>query len=315
MKESLRQRFGKTLQELGRSNSDIYVLTADLGGSTCASYFGGEFPERYFNVGIAEQNMMSMAAGMASCGKYPYVHTFGVFAIQRAFDQICSSVAYGNLPVRIVCTHTGLSTGLDGATHQSISDIAAMRAVPNMTIISPADALEAELALRALEKHPGPVYFRMTREVRERVLADDYRFELGKAAQLVDGDDAAILTTGTMVPRALHASQILRKQGVEARVVSFSSLKPFDADMVVKAAKETELILTAEDHSIYGGLGAAVSEVIAENGLGTPVERFGVPDVFGESATGDELLDKYGLGVNDLVKGVLGRLKTASKGC
>ncbi|NLY30990.1 MAG: transketolase family protein [Firmicutes bacterium] len=308
MKESLRQRFGKALRDLGRKNQDIYVLTADLSGSTCASFFGDEFPERFLNVGIAEQNMVGIAAGMASCGKYPYVHTFGVFAIQRAFDQICSSVAYSNLPVRIVCTHTGLSTGLDGATHQSISDIAAMRAVPNMTIISPADALEAELALKALERHPGPVYFRLTREERERILPEDYSFELGRAVQLADGDDAAVLATGIMVPRALAASRLLKEHGFNVRVINFSSLKPFDTDMVLQAARETKLLVTAEDHSIYGGLGAAVAETVTEAGLATPIVRLGVPDVFGESATGDELLDKYGLGVEDLVQSVLRKI-------
>jgi transketolase len=309
MKESLRKRFGETLRDIGETHPQVYVLTADLAKATCANLFGEKFPERYFNVGIAEQNMVGIAAGMATCGKYPYIHTFGVFAVQRALDQIYASVAYSNLPVRIVCSHTGISTGFDGATHQCILDIAAMRAIPHMSIISPADALEAELALRATVEHPGPIYFRLTREERERILPENYLFRFGKATELKPGNDAAILATGLMVPRALQASRILEERGILTRVINFSTLKPFDAAMVVKAATETKALITVEDHNICGGFGSMVGEVLAEKSIQTAFTRLAVPDVFGESANGDQLLDKYGLGVNDLVRAVVEKLK------
>lgn len=303
-----RDAYGKTLVELGRINEDVVVLDADLSSSTRTGLFAKEFPERFFNFGIAEANMVSVAAGLASCGKIVFASTFAVFATGRAYNQFRNSVAYPRLNVKIVATHGGISVGEDGVSHQCVEDIALMRALPHTTVIVPADAIETEAAVRALVEHHGPVYMRLGRPKVPLVYERGYKyegislkFEIGDGVTLKEGEDVTIIATGLMVSEALSAANELAGEGIDARVIDIHTIKPIDETLIVKAAKETGAVVTAEEHNILGGLGGAVAEVLVEN---APVSmmRVGIKDAFGESGPAKELLARYGLTASDIVK-------------
>ncbi|MGI6574677.1 MAG: transketolase family protein [bacterium] len=299
-KIATRDAYGQTLAELGKTNLDLVVLDADLSGSTRTAEFAKVFPERFFNMGIAEANMIATAAGLAAAGKLPFASTFAVFATGRAFDQVRNSVCIAQLNVKIAASHAGLTVGEDGASHQSVEDISLMRSLPGMTVIVPADAVETRLAVKAAAAHKGPVYLRLGRPKVPVILSRDYQFSIGKAALLRDGNDVTVVACGYMVGVALEAAQLLEQEGIEARVLNMSTIKPIDRYALVTAAQETGAIVTAEEHSIIGGLGSAVAEVIAEE-YPVPVHRVGIKDTFGESGAPGELLQKYGLTVEEIV--------------
>jgi len=296
-----RDAYGSALMDLGHENKDIVVLDADLSGSTKTGIFAKEFPDRFFNVGIAEQNLMGTAAGLAAVGKIPFTSTFAVFATGRAYEIIRNSICYPNLNVKIAATHAGLTVGEDGATHQALEDLSLMRSLPNMTVLNPADAEETKQAIKASAEHIGPVYIRLGRSGVPTLFDEDYKFEIGKGVELVDGTDITIIATGIMVGEALKAANELNKEGISARIINISTIKPIDKDIIIKAAKETKGIITAEEHNIIGGLGSAVAEVVVENAP-TKMKRIGTMDVFGESGTGTELLRKYNLTCETIVK-------------
>jgi transketolase len=293
--------FGKTLVELGRKDKRIVVLNADLSSSTKTEMFEREFPTRFFNFGIAEQNMMGTAAGLATTGKIVFASTFAMFATGRVYDQIRQSIAYPNLNVKIVATHAGITVGGDGASHQINEDIALMRVIPNMSIIVPADAIETAGAIRAAVKHEGPLYIRLGREDTPVIFDESYNFRIGKAPTLRDGDDVTIIAMGLMVARALEAADILAREGIDARVINMSTVKPIDEKAIIKASKETGAIVTAEEHNVIVGMGSAVAEVLTGT-VKVPQHRVGIPDVFGESGESEELMAKYGLRVMDIVE-------------
>lgn len=299
-----RDAYGKTLLELGRENPNVVVLDADLAVSTKTSLFAKEFPDRFFDLGVAEQDMIGTAAGLATCGKIVFASTFAVFGSGRAWDQVRMSIAYTRLNVKIVVTHAGITTGEDGASHQANEDIAIMRALPNMTVIVPADAIETEKAVRATAKFYGPVYLRLSRPKTPLVYqSSDYDFQIGKGIILREGKDATIFACGLMVSESLDAAEILMKEGIDVRVVNLHTIKPLDKELIVRCARETGAVVTAEEHSIVGGLGGAVAEVLVEN-QPVPMVRVGLKDLFGESGKPEELLLKYGLTAEDIVKAV-----------
>lgn len=299
-----RDAYGKTLVELGKEMEEIVVLDADLSKSTKTVLFAKEFPDRFFNMGIAEQNLIGTAAGLSTCGKIPFASTFAMFATGRAFEPIRNSIAYPKLNVKIAATHAGLTVGEDGASHQCIEDIAIMRAVPNMTVICPADGVETEAVVRAAAKYRGPVYIRLGRSKVPTIYdRSSYSFEWGKGITLRDGRDATIIATGIMVSMALEAASELEKEGIRVRVIDIHTIKPFDKDIIIKAARETGAIVTAEEHNIIGGLGSAVAEVLCENSP-VPMKRIGIKDTFGESGTAGDLLIKYGLTSRDITEAV-----------
>ena len=299
-KIATREAYGEALLQLGRENSDVVVLDADLSKSTKTYDFGKHFPERFFNMGIAEQNMVGTAAGLAASGKIAFCSTFAVFAAGRAFEQIRNSVAYPRLNVKIGASHAGITVGEDGGSHQAIEDIAIMRALPNMTVFVPADAVETVAAVRAAVKIDGPVYIRLGRLGVPVIHGDDFEFKPGQAVILREGKDLTLVATGIMVTTALEAATELAAEGIEATVLDMHTIKPLDAEAVISAAKSTGAIVTAEEHSIIGGLGSAVAEVLAENSQ-VPLKRVGIQDSFGESGKPAELLEKYGLTVKHLV--------------
>lgn len=288
------------MAELG-DKYDIVVLDADLSKSTKTDTFKKKFPDRFINMGIAEQNMMSTAAGLASCGKIVFASSFAMFAAGRAFEQIRNSIGYPNLNVKIGATHAGISVGEDGATHQCLEDIGIMRTIPNMVVINPADDVEARAAVEAAVKHNGPVYLRFGR-LGVPVIFDEetYKFEIGKGVQLKDGKDVTLLATGLMVEKAIKAADILEEKGISARVINIHTIKPIDKDIIIKAAKETGAIVTCEEHNIIGGLGSAAAEVLAEN-YPAVMERVGVCDKFGKSGEPNALLTEYGLTEESIV--------------
>ncbi len=290
-----RDAYGEALKELGKLNKDVVVLDADLSGSTKTAVFAKEFPERFINVGIAEQNLIATAAGLATTGKIPFASSFAMFAAGRAFEIIRNSVAYPKLNVKIAATHAGLTVGEDGASHQALEDISIMRTIPNMVVLNPADGVETKAAIMKVAEYKGPVYIRLGRS-KVPVIFDEenYEFEIGKGVKVRDGSDVTIIATGIMVSLALEAAENLKKEGLEARVINIHTIKPIDKDIIVEAARETRAIVTAEEHNIIGGLGSAVAEVLAES-YPAVMERVGVKDTFGESGSGDELLVKYGL--------------------
>ncbi|WP_305043127.1 transketolase family protein [Geoalkalibacter sp.] len=296
-----RDAYGQTLVELGRENPSVVVLDADLSGSTKTALFAKEFPQRFFNAGIAEANMLGMAAGLAAGGQIPFVSTFAVFASGRAFEQIRQSLAYPRLNVKVVATHGGITVGEDGGSHQSVEDLAIMRAVPNMVVLCPADGPETAAAVRAVAAYEGPVYMRLGRSKVPTVFAEPTPFVIGKGSCLRPGRDLTFVTTGLMTAQALAAAEILAEGGIDARVVHLGTIKPLDVDLVLQAARETGALVTAEEHSVIGGLGGAVCEVVAE-GYPVPVERVGLRDVFGQSGTAEELLAYYGLTAAELVE-------------
>ena len=303
-KKSTRQAYGEALAKLGKENENVVVLEADLSKSTMTAYFKKEFPERHINVGIAEADLIGTAAGFATTGKIPFASTFAVFAAGRAYDQIRNSVAYPKLNVKICPTHAGVSLGEDGGSHQSVEDLALMRAIPGMVVLSPADAVETEKMIFAAAEYEGPVYVRLGRLNIPVLFDDNYKFEIGKAVTLTEGNDVAILATGLMVYEATEAAKQLAEQGIKARVVNVSTIKPLDEETVLKAAKECKFIVTSEEHSVIGGLGSAVSEFLSENHP-TKVIKHGIQDVFGQSADGDTMLNKYKLRAKDIVEVVL----------
>lgn len=300
--KATREAYGEALAEFG-AKYDIVVLDADLSKSTKTDTFKKKFPERFINMGIAEANMMSTAAGLAATGKIVFASTFAMFAAGRAFEQIRNSIAYPKLNVKIGATHAGISVGEDGASHQAIEDISLMRSIPGMVVISPADAFEARGAVEAAIKYDGPVYLRFGRLNVPYVYESDYKFELGKGVQLADGKDVTIIATGLMVQQAMAAKDILAGEGISARIINIHTIKPIDKDIIIKAAKETGAIVTAEEHSVIGGLGSAVAEVLSEN---FPVKmlRVGVNDIFGKSGKPAALLEEYGLTANNIVANV-----------
>ena len=294
-KIATRDSYGNALVELGQAHDDVVVLDADLAAATKTATFKKAFPERHIDCGIAEANMMGIAAGLSTCGKVPYASTFAMFAAGRAFEQVRNSIGYPHLNVKIGATHAGISVGEDGASHQCNEDIALMRTIPGMTIINPADDIEAKAAVMAAYEIDGPVYMRFGR-LAVPVINDnpDYKFEVGKGVLLKDGSDITILATGLEVGESLAAAEKLEAEGVSVRVINIHTIKPIDKDIVIKASKETKKLFTVEEHSIIGGLGSAVAEVLAEESP-SPLYRIGVRDTFGESGPAVELLHKYKL--------------------
>lgn len=295
-----RDAYGEALAELGAVNENIVVLEADLSKSTKTNDFKKVYPERFFNMGIAEQNLLGTAAGFAAAGKIPFASSFAVFATGRAYDQIRNSIAYPNLNVKIAATHAGLTVGEDGGSHQMLEDIALMRALPNMTVIVPADGVETKQAVKAAAAYEGPVYIRMGRPKVPVLFGDDYKFEIGKGIVLKEGSDVTIVATGIMVSKAVEAAEQLATEGISVAVVNISTIKPLDVDLIITQAQKTGAVVTCEEHNIYGGLGSAVAEVLVEN-CPVPMMRIGVADKFGESGLPDELLEKYGLTANNIV--------------
>lgn len=300
IKCATRDAYGAALKELG-ARDDILVLDADLAKATKTITFKKEFPEKFIDCGIAEGNMMGVAAGLAASGYTVFASSFAMFAAGRAFEQVRNSIAYPKLNVKIGATHAGISVGEDGASHQCCEDIALMRSIPGMVIINPADDVEAKAAVHAAAAHEGPVYMRFGRLAVPRVNSEDYKFELGKGVELRSGKDVTIVATGLMVNEALIAADTLKEEGIDARVINIHTIKPIDKDILVKAAKETGAIVTAEEHSIIGGLGSAVSEVLSEE-YPVPVIRLGVNDTFGKSGPALELLKIFGLDAANIVE-------------
>lgn len=300
-KKATRESYGAALAEYG-ADKNIVVLDADLSKSTKTDNFKKLYPERFINMGIAEGNMMSVAAGLASTGKTVFASSFAMFAAGRAFEQIRNSIAYPKLNVKIGATHAGISVGEDGATHQCLEDIALMRSLPGMVIINPADDIEAKLAVKAAIDHNGPVYMRFGRLAVEDINPEDYKFELGKGVQLKDGNDVTIIATGLMVSEALKAAEKLKDDGISARVINIHTIKPLDKEIIAKAAKETGAIVTCEEHYVMGGLGSAVCEAVCE-GTPVPVKIIGT-DRFGKSGTPAELIAEYGLNAENIANTV-----------
>ena len=300
MGKATREAYGQALKKLAASNPDVVVLDADLSGSTKTAEFQKVSPERFFNVGIAEQNLIGTAAGLSLAGKIPFASSFAMFAAGRAFEIIRNTVAYPSLNVKIAATHAGLTVGEDGGSHQAIEDISLMRTIPGMTVVNPADAREAEQAVLKAAEFVGPMYIRLGRMAVEDVYDDSYVFELGKGVLLRDGKDVTIIATGLMVQEALKAYDILKVEGIDAKVINIHTIKPIDKDIIINAAKETKAIVTAEEHSIIGGLGSAVLEVLSDE-YPVPVKRVGVMDTFGESGKPADLLKKYKLTADEIV--------------
>ncbi len=299
MAKATRDAYGDALKELGAVNNDIVVLDADLSKSTKTCVFAKAFPDRFFNCGIAEQNLIGTAAGLAAAGKTPFASTFAMFAAGRAFEQVRNSVCYPKLNVKIAATHAGLTVGEDGASHQAIEDISVMRTLPNMTVIVPADAAETKAAVEFAASYKGPVYIRLGRMAVPELFGADYKFEVGKAVQLRDGADVTLIACGIMTSAAVEAADLLKAAGVNARVLNMPTIKPIDAQAIIQAASDTGAIVTCEEHSVIGGLGSAVAEVLMENSP-VPAERVGVLDSFGESGTPAALLKKYKLTAADI---------------
>mgnify|MGYP005884095863 FL=1 len=300
-KKATRQAYGEALVELGKINKNIVVLDADLTKSTKTSMFQKEFPERHFNVGIAEADLMGTAAGLATCGRIPFASTFAMFAAGRGFEQIRNTIAYPKLNVKIAPTHAGISVGEDGGSHQAIEDIAIMRAIPGMVVLCPADAVETKKMVYAAAEYEGPVYIRMGRLDVETIFDEEtYDFQIGIANTVREGNDVTIAATGLMTYEAIKAADILAQEGISVRVINVGTIKPLDGETILKAAKETKFIITAEEHSVIGGLGSAVSEFLSEV-YPTKVKKLGIYDKFGQSGKATELLEKYELTAAKLV--------------
>lgn len=295
-----REAYGKALVELGKENENIVVLDADLSKSTKTADFAKEYPNRFINAGIAEQNLLGMSAGLARYGKVPFASTFAVFATGRAFEIIRNSICYPKANVKIAATHAGITVGEDGGSHQSIEDIAIMNSLPNMSVLVPTDAKETNEIIKYAAKHVGPVYIRLGRLNSEDIFGDDYKFEYGKGVCLKEGEDCTIISTGLMSAMAKNACETLKEQGINVRLIHMPTIKPIDRAIIEKAAKETKFILTCEEHSVIGGLGQIVASVTSET-VPTKVIKLGINDVFGESATPAQLLEKHGLSSENIV--------------
>ena len=303
IKKAIRQSYGEALADLGKKNEKIVVLDADLSSATKTNIFAKEFPERFLDMGIAEANMLGTAAGLATCGKIPYVSTFAAFAAGRAYDQIRCSVCYPKLNVKICVTHSGITVGEDGATHQMIEDISMMRTMPNMTVMTTSDDVETKWAVEEISKIEGPVYLRLARVKTNKIYEENQKFEIGKAIQIGEGTDATIFATGVTVEQALIAKEELHKQGIEVRVVDMHTIKPIDKEMIIKCAKATKKLISVEDHSVIGGLGSAISEVLTEN-YPVKLKRIGIKDCFGRSGKAEELIKYFGIDSESIKKDV-----------
>ena len=293
-KIATRQSYGETLLKLGKDNENIVVLDADLAGATKTELFAKEYPDRFFDMGIAEANMLGTAAGLATCGKIPYASTFAMFAAGRGYDQIRNSICYPKLNVKICATHAGITVGEDGATHQMLEDFALMRGLPNMTVISPSDDTQTRWVIKEISKIEGPVYVRLARLATPIIYEEEQKFQVGKAIQIGEGTDGTVFATGVTVAEAIKAQEELKEQGINIRVVDMHTIKPIDKDKIIQCARETKKLISIEDHSIIGGLGSAISEVLIQ-GYPTKLERIGVQDVFGKSGKAEELMEYFGL--------------------
>lgn len=300
-KKATRQSYGEALLSLGEENEKVVVLDADLAGATKTELFAKKFPDRFFDMGIAEANMIATAAGLATCGKIPYASTFAVFAAGRAYDQIRNSVCYPNLNVKICATHAGITVGEDGATHQMIEDISLMRTLPNMTVISTSDDVETKWAVKEIAKMQGPVYLRLARLATPILYEETQSFSIGKAIQIGEGTDATVFATGVVVAEALKAKELLEKEDIHIRVIDMHTIKPIDREMIVKCAKETKKLISIEDHSVIGGLGSAIAEVLTEE-YPCKLIRMGIKDTFGKSGSAVDLLKYFGLTSEDIIK-------------
>ena len=300
-KIATRASYGEALAKLGSKNENVVVLDADLSGATKTSVFAKKFPDRFFDVGIAEQDLMGTATGMATFGKIPYVSTFAVFAAGRAYDQVRNTIAHTNSNVKICATHAGITVGEDGATHQMLEDIGMMKAIPNMTVICPSDDTQTKWIIKEIFKIDGPVYVRLSRLATPVIYEEHNQFEIGKGVQIGNGTDATIIATGVTVAEALKAQEILKGKGIDVRVVDMHTIKPIDKELIIKCAKETKRIITIEDHSTIGGLGSSVCDVLSEN-YPTKVEKMGINDKFGESGKAEELMRFYGIDAQTIVE-------------
>jgi len=306
--QSVRGIYGKTLAELGRINKNIVVLDADLSCSTRTNIFAKEFPERFFNIGIAEQDLMTTAAGLACCGKIPFVSTFAMFASGRAWEQIRNTICYSNLNVKIAATHGGITVGEDGASHQALEDISLMRSIPNMIVIVPADAKETEETVRFAAEYNGPVYIRIARTSLPDIFDDSYKFDYKKAVIMREGTDVSLITNGETLVETLDCAKILSDSGINAEVINMPVVKPIDKETVIKSAKKTNRVITIENHSVIGGLGSAVCEVLSEN-YPVKITRIGINDEFGQSGKAKELMAYYGLNADKLAERITGLFK------
>ena len=301
MKKATRQSYGEALLELGKENKDVVVLDADLAGATKTELFAKEFPDRFFDIGIAEADMMGTAAGLSTCRKIPYVSTFAMFAAGRSYDQIRNSICYPNLNVKICATHAGITVGEDGATHQMIEDLSLMRTIPNMTVLSPSDDTQTKWMIKEINKINGPVYVRLARLTTEVIYDENQKFEIGKAIMHGEGTDGTVFATGVTMQEALKAQKELKEKGINIRVVDMFSIKPIDREIVVKCAKETKKLVSVEDHNVIGGLGSAISEVLTDE-YPTKLIRLGIKDVFGRSGKAEELMKYYGIIADNIIE-------------
>lgn len=299
-KKATRQSYGEALLELGKKNKNVVVLDADLSGATKTDLFVKEFPDRFLDIGIAENNMFATAAGLATCGKIPYSSTFAVFAAGRSYDQIRNSICYPKLNVKICATHCGVTVGEDGATHQMIEDISLMRTLPNMTVISPSDDVQTKWAIEKIADIDGPVYVRLARMKTPIIYEENQTFEIGKAVQIGEGTDATVFATGVTVAEAIKAQEELKQQGIDIRVVDIHTIKPIDREMIIKCAKETKKLISIEDHNIIGGLGSAISEVLTEE-YPCKLLRLGIKDTFGKSGKAEELMQHFGITAKNII--------------
>lgn len=300
-KVATRKSYGEALEQLGKENPNVVVLDADLAGATKTDMFAKQFPDRFFDMGIAEANMMATAAGFATCGKIPYASTFAVFAAGRAYDQIRNSICYPKLNVKICATHCGVTVGEDGATHQMIEDLSLMRTLPNMTVMSTSDDTQTKWAIKEIAKIQGPVYLRLARMETPIIYDENTKFEIGKAIQIGEGTDGTVFATGITVSEAIKAQEILKQERINIRVVDIHTIKPIDKELIIKSAKETKKLISIEDHNIIGGLGSAISEVLTEE-YPTKLTRLGIRDVFGKSGKAEELIKYFGITANDIVE-------------
>ena len=306
-KIATRQSYGEKLAELGEKNENIVVFDADLSGATKTSIFAKKFPERFFDMGIAEQDMMGTAAGISTFGKIPYVSTFAMFASGRAYDQVRNSICYPKLNVKICATHSGITVGEDGATHQMLEDIGMMRGLPNMTVMCTSDDTQTRWAVEEISKINGPVYLRLCRLETPIIYKENEKFEIGKAIQIGDGTDATVFATGVVVSEAIKAKEKLEKQGIHIRVVDIHTIKPIDKEMIIKCAKETKQLISIEDHSIINGLGTAIAEVLIQE-YPCKLTRIGIKDEGGRSGTATELLKHYGLTAENIILQIGGKV-------
>ena len=301
MEKATRQSYGEALVELGKENENVVVLDADVSTATKTEFFAKEFPDRFFDMGIAEADMIGTSAGLSTCGKIPYASTFAIFAAGRAYDQIRNSICYPKLNVKICATHSGVTVGEDGATHQMLEDISLMRTIPNLIVMSTSDDTQTKWAVKEIAKIKGPVYLRLARLKVPVIYDENQKFEIGKGIQIGDGTDGTIFATGVTVSEALKAKEILRSKGIDVRVVDIHTIKPIDKDLIIKCAKETKKLISIEDHNVIGGLGSEISEVLTDE-YPVKLTRLGIKDTFGMSGKADELMSYYKINANNIVE-------------